>query len=78
LSAPRIDPADVVAQLASHEFSRALPLDDEAPKVRDVEDAGPVAYGVMLCDDAFVLDGHRPAAEVCEAGTELGVEVMER
>ena len=77
LSTPRIDFDDVVAQLASHEFGRARPFDEEAPEVGDVEHAGAVAYGVMLCDDAVVLDGHRPAAEVRETRTELGVEVMQ-
>ena len=54
------------------------PFDEETPEMRDVEHSCAVAYGVMLSNDTLVLDGHRPAAEVRETGTELGVEVMQR
>ena len=46
--------------------------------MRDVEYSCALANGLMLNDDTFVLDGHRPATEVCETCTEFGVKVMER
>ena len=38
--------------------------------VADIEDAHGVAHGVVLVDDAGVLDGHVPAAEIDHPGTE--------
>jgi hypothetical protein len=45
--------------------------------VRDVEDAGGVADGVVLVDDAAVLDGHVITGKRAHLGMELNVEIMQ-
>ena len=45
---------------------------------REVEEAGPLAHGAVLLEDAGVLDRHLPAAEVDDPGPERLVPLVER
>ncbi len=54
------------------------PREIDDAHVRDVEDAGGAAHGVVLADLRAVLDGHVPAAEIDEAGAQLVVKVVKR
>ena len=46
--------------------------------MRDVEDAGSLADGLMLGDDALVLERHLPAGEGSEARAERLVAIGQR
>ena len=54
------------------------PLDLELAHVRDVEDAGVLAHGSVLGDNAFVLHGHLPAGEGHETRAERDMALVER
>ena len=47
-------------------------------EVRDVEDADTLAHGLVLADDAPVLERHLPAREGGEAGAQRLVALMQR
>ena len=53
-------------------------LDEELGHVRDVEQAGGRADGVVLGEVRAVADGHRPAAEVGERRAERLVALAQR
>jgi len=46
--------------------------------VADVEQARALANGAMLFEDAAVLDGHVPAAELDESRPQRAMTVIER
>src|SRR5690606_4112838 len=70
-----LDSAEVVGDQPVAVLERAGPLEDEDAHVRDVEEAGIVADGVVLLQHGGVLDGHLPAGEFhhLRAGTKVGV-----
>ena len=53
-------------------------LDEQLAHVRQVEQAGALADGAVLLEDARVLDRHQPATELDEPGAEGAVDVDER
>ena len=63
VAAAFIQRRDVVGHGAAHRARGIGAGDEEAAHVRDIEDAGAVSDGVVLFDDAPVLDGHRPSGE---------------
>ncbi len=63
--------ADVVGQHVIEEIRRARAADGDFAHVRDVENAGGVADGEMFLDDAGVLHGHFPAAEINQLRAQL-------
>ena len=46
-------------------------------EVRDIEDAGALAHGLVLGDDALVLEGHLPAGKRREACAERRMALMQ-
>ena len=78
LRLPRRDPVEVVREEALQEGGRLRPLDLDLAHVRDVEDAGVRADGLVLLDDALVLDGHLPAGERNHPSPERNVPVVQR
>src|SRR5690606_33898528 len=69
-----LDSAEVVGDQPAAGLERAGPLEDEDAHVRDVEEAGIVAAGVLL-QHGGVLDWHLPSGEFhhLRAGTKVGV-----
>ena len=53
-------------------------LDEQLAHVRQVEEAGPLADGAVLLEDAGVLERHQPAAELDELRAERHVSIVER
>ncbi len=53
------------------------PADFDFAHVADVEEADGIADGVVLVDDAGVLDGHIPAAEIDHFGAESPMDGIE-
>ena len=54
------------------------PVDVDLAHVRDVEGAGVAANGLVLLDDALVLDGHLVAGEGHDPRAERDVAIEER
>ncbi len=57
------DLGDVVGDGAPQQALRIGADDEQAPHVRNIEDARALADGVVFFDDALVLHGHHPAGE---------------
>ena len=70
--------ADVVGRQPLEHAERVPARDVELAHVRDVEEPDALAHGAVLLEDAGVLDGHLPAAEVDQLRAELAVQVVER
>ena len=68
---------DVVGDEALEEVERAGAFEVELAHVADIEEASALADGAMLVEDAGVLDGHLPAAELDEPRAEGDVPVVE-
>ena len=60
------------------ESERIRAVDLDFTHVADVEQADVLAHGVVLFEDAGILDGHVPAAEVDHPGAQLTVRRVER
>ena len=75
--APVGELADVVGSHALKVSRRAASRHLELAHVRDVEDPDALAHGLVLLEDAGVLDGHLPAAEIDQLRAELAVQVIE-
>ncbi len=70
--------ADIVGEQLLQEGPHLLAVQIHDAHVRDIEDAGRSAHGVVLTDLRAVLHRHVPAAEVDDSGAQLGVQVEER
>jgi hypothetical protein len=46
--------------------------------VADIEDSDGATHGVVLIDDAGVLDGHVPSAEIHHPGSKGAMDGIER
>ena len=53
-------------------------VDFDLAHVADIEDADGAAHGVVLIDDAGVLDGHVPPAEIHHLGSQGAMNGIER
>ena len=53
-------------------------VDFDLAHVADIEEADGAAHGVVLIDDAGVLDGHVPPAEIHHSGSQGSMNGMER
>ena len=60
------------------EFGRFRSADLDLAHMADIEEADGFADGVVLVDQARVLNGHVPAAEVDHFGTTGTVDVVQR
>ena len=77
LGLPHGDLAGVVGDGRVEKVDGAGALDSGLAEVADVEDADPVAHGLVLAHDARVLQRHRPAAELGELGPQRLVPVVQ-
>ena len=67
LALPGLQFADVIGQHAVEEFRRRAAAHHDFAHVRDVEQSGGGAHGVVLLQDAGVMERHFPAAEINQA-----------
>ena len=70
------DAADVIGQQATQETFRLRPLQVDGAHVRDVEEPGAAAHGMVFLELAAVMQGHLPAGEIHHpaAGVDMGLE----
>ncbi len=69
---------DVVGGDEIGQPGRFRPVDFDLAHVADIEDADGIANGVVLGDDAGILDGHIPAAEIDHPGAERAMDGVQR
>ena len=74
---PRGHRADVVGEDMVDEGFGIRAAHEHLAHVRDVEDAGGLTDGVVLVDDAAVLDRHVITGKRAHLGMELDVEIMQ-
>ena len=72
------EPGGVVGGDVLDGLERVPAGDLDLAHVADVEEAGAGPHGLMLEDDAGVLDWHVPAAELDHAGAERPMTRVER
>jgi len=69
---------DVIGEQVLQERLRGGSGDIHRLHVRDIEDAGAAAHGMMFCELGAVVQRHIPAAEGDNLGIEANVGVVER
>ena len=78
LRLPGLQLDEVVRQRRLQQLGRARPLDLELAHVRDVEDPGVTAHGLVLPDHPCVLNRHLPARKRNEPSAERDVAIVKR
>ena len=78
LRLPGSDPIEVVGQACVDEVLRAGPAHLDVAEVTDVEEPDVVAHRRVLLDNAGVLNGHLPAAELGQPRAQGDVPVVQR
>lgn len=63
--------ADVVGQDAVEEFRGGAAAHDDLAHVGNIEQSGGGAHGLVFIEDAGVVQGHFPAAEINQAGAQF-------
>ena len=78
LGAAHRQAARIRDQGAGQRVAGAGALEEQLAHVGEVEQARALAHGSVLLEDAAVLDGHRPAAELDQTGAQSTMDLDKR